>query len=72
MVIGKTYGARYGRAQEKLKKLKGGKTWFAWYPVQENRGRRVWLERVWIYYGIYEHEGRLYLPNEKPMYRLRG
>jgi hypothetical protein len=69
MIFGKSYREKYIAEQKKLEKLKN-KIWFAWYPVKENYGRFVWLQKIKVDYGIYNHSGYLINPKEKPIYHL--
>ncbi len=69
MIFGKSYQQKHKRRQEKLKRLQN-KIWFAWYPIRENHGRFVWLQKVKVDYGIYRANAILYRDYKRPIYHL--
>ena len=69
MVFGKSYKEKQEQQQAKLRKLKD-KIWFAWYPVKENYGKFVWLQKVKVNWGIYEFNGLLHKSYTRPIYHI--
>ncbi len=76
MIFGKSYDEIDQTEQLKLQSMKNGKIWFAWYPVRENNGKWVWLQKVKVEWLIYKDGQKLrlssvygrtfYLINQQP------
>jgi len=69
MLFGKSYKEKHNEKQKKLEKLKN-KIWFAWYPVKENLGKFIWLQKVKVDYGIYKYRDELCKSYNKPVYHI--
>jgi hypothetical protein len=61
VIFGKSYADIQKQEQLKLKSMQNGVIWFAWYPVRENNGKWVWLQKVRVTWLIFESYGQLQL-----------
>jgi len=70
MIFGKSYGEKHKIEQAKLQKLKGRVKVFAWFPIQENYGRWVWMRYVYKDCVVFEFRGSLIKGSGRTIYYL--
>jgi hypothetical protein len=68
MIFGKTYEQKCKEKQVYLESIKDGYVWFAWYPIIENHGQILWLEKVMVKPCVYKCRGGWSLSDSKPIY----
>jgi len=66
MIFGKTTEQMEAEVQEYLRELQKGYIWFAWYPVQLDNGRWIWLEKVRVFPPVYQSYDKLILLSLPP------